>query len=352
MKKDNSRIIGLDVLKCLCIAFVVFLHTGMLKESFQTNLEPIGRFAVPCFFMITGFFYNTTVRNGKELKQIKKIFVLIIIVNLVLLALNIIYIGDGAIDWIISCFSKSKIFSLVVFNEGIITGHYGSNHVWYLNALLYVLIIAFVLRKLKLIRVLYYLTPILLITGFILECFSKPLFGVSFSDSDRYYIYRNFLTVGIPYFCIGNLLNEFDLITKLKPKRLLLIICTLITIALSYLEFRVELYFNLSTNGEFFIVTPLCAVCVFSLFCCLFEGENTNGFSRVLALIGRKYIVWIYLFHLPIIVIIGDMLPNLGIVSSNRIIISVLTLALSLIVAALVEYMISVFKQKRGMNEK
>lgn len=100
------------------------------------------------------------------------------------------------------------------------------------------------------------------------------------------------------------------------------------------------------------MVTPLCVVCVFALFCCSFEGENTNGFSRFLGLIGRKCVMWVYLFHLPIIVIVRDMLLNFGIVSPNRIIISVLTLALSLIVAAFVEYMISVFKRKRGMNEK
>lgn len=74
MTLETTRNIGLDILKCFCIPFIILLHTGVLKYSFSINLEPISRFAVPCFFIfiITGFFYNDIVKRGKEKKQIKK----------------------------------------------------------------------------------------------------------------------------------------------------------------------------------------------------------------------------------------------------------------------------------------
>lgn len=55
MTLETTRNIGLDILKCFCIPFIILLHTGVLKYSFSINLEPISRFAVPCFFIITGF---------------------------------------------------------------------------------------------------------------------------------------------------------------------------------------------------------------------------------------------------------------------------------------------------------
>ena len=349
MTIENNRKNGLDILKCFCIPFIILLHTGALKNSFPINIEPICRFAVPCFFMITGFFYNSVVKRGKELKQIKKVIILILVANAVLFILNIIYIHNisDILNWLRSCISKESINNLLVFNEGIIKGHFGSSHVWYLNALLYILIIAYAFRNLNIFKILYYLTPILLIMGFIVECFSKQLFGVSFIENDRYYIYRNFLTVGIPYFCIGNLLNKVN-IDALKPKRYILMVVSLILIGISYIEFRIELHFGLSTNGEFFIATPFCAVCIFLFFCCFFETEKLSRISKFFALIGRKYVVWIYIFHLPIIVLIDDALLCFGISSPNKIMLSMLTLVFSLVVAVAVDFTINVFKVKRG----
>lgn len=144
---------------------------------------------------------------------------------------------------------KTKVIDFLVFNEDLITGHFGSSHIWYLNALLYVLFIAFAFRKLKIFKLLYYFTPIFLICGFILECFSKQLFGVNFSDGGKYYYYRNFITVGIPYFCIGNLLRSFKLY-ELKFKNAVLLVLSLFLLMLSFVEFRIEKHFGLTTNGN------------------------------------------------------------------------------------------------------
>ena len=91
MTSERSRNKGLDILKLFCILFIILLHTQALKESFTINVVPICRFVVPCFFMITGFFYDDVVKRGNEVKQIKKTLILIALVNIVLILFNVIY---------------------------------------------------------------------------------------------------------------------------------------------------------------------------------------------------------------------------------------------------------------------
>ena len=343
---EKGRNNGLDILKSLCIFLIILLHTEALKESFPINVEPICRFAVPCFFMITGFFYSDIVNRRKELKQIIKVLFLISVSNVVLILLNIIYVGrNGIVDWIILCCSKNNIIKMLFFNENLITGHFGSYHIWYLNALLYVLVIAYFLRRLKKLEVLYYLTPLLLIGGFILECFSQQLFGVSFSENGRYYVYRNFLTVGIPYFSIGNLLSHYG-IKKLKAKNSTIIIGSLLLIGLSFFEYNMELAYGLATNGEFFLLTPFYATGLFLFFYNAFEGKKLKKIGRIVAFIGERYVIWIYLFHLPVIVLIKDLFSQIGILNPDKLLVSLLTIVISLVVAAGIDCVLSLWKSK------
>ena len=66
-----KRSVGLDFLKFLCSFMVVTIHKpfpGLLGPV----IMPITRIAVPIFFMITGFFYYSTIENANEIRQIKK----------------------------------------------------------------------------------------------------------------------------------------------------------------------------------------------------------------------------------------------------------------------------------------
>lgn len=345
---EKSRNKGLDILKIFCILFIILLHTQALKESFSINLVPICRFAVPCFFMITGFFYDDVVKRGNEVKQIKKILILILFINSVLILLNvisIIYSGDSVFEWIVSCFSKKNLFKLLVFNEDLINGHFGSDHIWYLNALLYVLVIAYVLRKINLFRIIYFLTLALLLCGLVLEFFSPQIFGARFGDGERYYLYRNFLTVGIPYFSIGSLLNHCK-IEKLKKYNILMLFASVLLLGFSFVEFKIELFCGLSSSGEFFILTPVYSVGIFVFFHNLFEGKDLNILGKIAAFLGERYVVWVYLFHLPVMVLVEDILEVFGFLYPNKIIVSLLTLAFSLIVAAITDYALSLRKRK------
>ena len=59
---------SLDILKFLCAVVVVFLH---VKTPLHGYYVPLTRFAVPCFFIISGYFLmgqNMDERYGKRLK--------------------------------------------------------------------------------------------------------------------------------------------------------------------------------------------------------------------------------------------------------------------------------------------
>ena len=115
--QSRNRIYGLDILKAFCITFIILLHTGALKSCFSIDLDPICRFAVPCFFMITGFFYHSSVNAKRDVSQIKKVIILILIANAVLVFLNIIdclVSGNSVVDWLLSCFSKRKMIRLLL----------------------------------------------------------------------------------------------------------------------------------------------------------------------------------------------------------------------------------------------
>lgn len=352
MNRKSNRIIGLDILKVFCIFFVILLHTEILKSVFDINLEPLCRFAVPCFFLITGFFYHTTLEQNKELQQIKKVIVLIVAANSLLLIINIFYCfihNKSIIKWFVSLFSPEKILNCFVFNVNLVAGHFETAHLWYLNALLYVLLIAAFLRKVGAFKILYYLTPVLLIVGLIVECFSEQIFGVNFKDVYGFYYYRNFLTMGIPYFSIGNLLFIFQ--DKLKTRKILLFISSIFLLVLSVFEMIIMECFSCSSNGEFFLLTPLCSVCLFLFFLLFFEDKNYSRFWNLISAIGRKYVVWIYILQYPVIVFIKDFLSKYGGEFNNNAVVTVLAMALSLSVAIVINKTIGIAKKKRMDKE-
>ena len=346
--QSRNRIYGLDILKAFCITFIILLHTGALNNCLSINLDPLCRFAVPCFFMITGFFYHSSVNAKRDVSQIKKVIILILIANAVLIFLNIIdclVSGNSVVDWLLSCFSTRKMIRLLLFNNGIIDGRFGSDHIWYLNALLYVLVIAFIFRKMGIYKVLYYLSPVILICGFVVECFSQQLFGLNFSAEASYCYYRNFLTVGIPYFCIGSFLRCFNM-EKIIKYRFTILILSVILLCVSFVEFKIDLHFSFCTNGEFFILTPFYSIGIFLFFYSTFADKKPNKLFSFIALIGERYVVWIYLFHFPIIALIRVLFSCCGLPYVNLFVLSLLTLLLSLLVSVGVDGIIRSVKHR------
>ena len=87
MKKRRWTCI--DILKCLAAIAVIEIHKPLEIQGGDEFLI-LCRFAVPVFFMITGFFYPETVAKKRELKQFGKIFTITIGANLLYLLWEIL----------------------------------------------------------------------------------------------------------------------------------------------------------------------------------------------------------------------------------------------------------------------
>ena len=134
MKKQRWTCI--DILKCLAALAVVEIHKPLKVQS-GAELLILCRFAVPVFFMITGFFYSETVAHRRELKQIGKILTITIGANLfyliwkVLLALKD---ENNIKDALLARFEERMPEDFILWNFSPL-----SPHLWYLQALVYVL---------------------------------------------------------------------------------------------------------------------------------------------------------------------------------------------------------------------
>lgn len=68
-----KRYEGLDILKVISAFLVVCIHASFPGE-FGKNVASLARVAVPIFFMITGFFFDSIIERHREKTQLKKVF--------------------------------------------------------------------------------------------------------------------------------------------------------------------------------------------------------------------------------------------------------------------------------------
>lgn len=187
---------SVDSLKFICAVLIVFLHVPC---RFQSYYLPVTRCAVPCFFIISGYFLMGENMQERMKKGSIRMFKLMVESSL-LFAIVVFVTHHFEIDSIIP--SVEKLIDFVLFNDN----PWGF-HLWYLGAYLYVLLICILIDKYKKWHVAFMITPILLITDLIMGKYSLLILNREFP-----FIYvRNFLFVGLPYFLIGAYIKFKDI---------------------------------------------------------------------------------------------------------------------------------------------
>lgn len=143
---DISRNATMDVMKAIAAFFVVYIHCGSTNSFWEWIGNMLSRFAVPYFFMVTGYFlpsiFNT---DGGGKKYIFKIIKLLFISTLVYWTYFLVQtLLDGSASNFFSAFNKVSFFMWVVHNDV----PYGP-HLWYFYALLYAIAVLFVFLWLR-----------------------------------------------------------------------------------------------------------------------------------------------------------------------------------------------------------
>ena len=298
MRADN-----IDILKAICAFLIVCIHVpfpGRVGAYFTA----LTRIAVPTFFMITGYFYSDTVARRKEKRQIKKILYLFVETNVLFFIWNItldVLRKDSIATYVRTIFTGKNILEFLTLNESPLAGH-----LWYLGAILYVLVIVSLADKLNLRKVLYCLTPLLLIADLAFGKYSLLIFHQEFP----YILVRNFLCVGIPYFCIGNLIREKRCSEKWNRKilQVLIVVFTITSLA----ERFVLVSAGLNATRDHYLSTTFLAICLFVY------ALKSNWHNKELTVIGRKYSTWLYIIHPIFIMVFSIVTGKLGIKSIYR----------------------------------
>lgn len=286
-KRDSS----IDVLKFVCAAFIVFLHTNW---RYSEEVLPVTRFAVPCFFIISGYLLS----DPKKIRQERLKHAFRRVLSITLWATLFFLIWDEGVQVVrtgsLTMPTAKDIVKWVAFN----VPPWGF-HLWYLYAYLYVLLIFMWVNKYSLWRFLYWLTPLLLLTGLAFGTYGNLLCHGALP----YVCLRSFIFVGLPYFTIGTLLKQHQR-PQWTTQKQLLIGCIVLFALTTYLERLILVNTDTLAFQEFFLSTTPLAVSVFLLALSFRKAPPSYGSQ-----LGEKDSLYIYILH-PVFILCGSALSD------------------------------------------
>lgn len=285
----------LDYFKGIACIAVVFFHVKMPHYYVDGIIQSMFRWAIPLFFMISGFY--CVVREEDDIRQkmmpkIKHIFLINAIgcAYYFVFQLMIALFGNShgsmqdLLDRFGMMFNGKTMFEWLVLNQDPFI-----NIMWFTSALLYCYVLMWAIAKWNLYQVCYRLIPVLIIIHLVLGnvlC----LFGID----TNLVIYRNFVLFGMPFFMLGHLFRQKKEWLKEKVSVRLCYGLILGGMVLSVVEW------SLFTRQEMFVGSILTVIGIFVL--TLHRPEC--GKKSLLTVIGQKYSLFIYITHASVNIVL------------------------------------------------
>lgn len=274
-KQEMNRKNGIDLFRLIGAFFIVCIHTdyGKLNHEFVDNLKIFSRWAVPFFFITTGFFLSHKIENKTLLfKRIENntatLISILLVTSLVYLPINL---GLKAIPTI----------------ETLLAGSYF--HLWFIGSLLFGYISIWYIYFVGISKILPYLSIFILLIALVSDSYDQFLR----KDID-FVLFRTLLS--IPFMYIGIELAKMK--KNLANKKILI---SLIFIGFITQYFEAELLFKLfdykKQAHQFLIGTIICSIPLFMLSSKIILRDN------LLSNWGRLYSLFIYVYH-PLVYII------------------------------------------------
>ncbi len=278
--KDRSG--AIDLFKLIAAFSVVTLHIHVLiiPEPWQVLIRLLARWAVPFFFLVSGYFAFNGIQNDQNgflAKRIDRLMGIFIVANLIYLLQRFLYFKDLKLDELIS------------FNT-LVWGTYF--HLWFISSMIVGFIIIWFLLYRNLEKLLLPLSVLLLILILLSDSYIG-ITGLKMNpDVFRFLISIPFLYVGIYIAKIEHRTGEGKAININISVAVLLILAG---IFLQIIEARV-LFVKTGYNPyshQLLIGTILFTFGMFFLSKKLLISED-----NILAVYGRKYSLGIYLYHI------------------------------------------------------
>lgn len=284
---DMGRKNGIDLFKLIGAFFVMCLHTsyGSLNQEYVDNLRLFSRWAVPFFFISTGFFLGNKIENKSlEFKCIQKNVIMLISI---LIVSSIIYLP---IDFI-----KGNIPIRI---SNILTGSYF--HLWFIGALLTGYFFIWYLYSIKKNKLLPLISIFIIILALLSDSYDQ-----FFNSHIDFSLFRFLLS--IPFMHIGIILSEKE--NNLGSYKFLIGL-VFIGLIIQYIEAELflKLFDYVKYKHQFLIGTIVIAISLFVI------SSTINLRDNIFSKWGKEYSLFIYLYH-PIIymvmwVILKKIVPN------------------------------------------
>lgn len=279
----------LNVCKGIAAFCVVFIHFNF-PSPVGGMMNGLARFAVPLFFMVSGYF-----SYGKELdtvkRRISKIWKLFLAANGIYFLWRLIVLWEKqklTVDAVIAFFSPDLLFNWVLWNESPFKGH-----LWFLGALLYCYIFYGILVKKGWEERLYILIPVCLT----LNLLASEGMNILRKGVSVLWV-RNFWLTGLPFFLWGHWISREQVQGRMKIRPGICLAVIGIGACLSMGEMW------LSGGAELYVGSLLMTVGAFSLTL----WKPSLGKGSLLAHIGEKAALHIYLWQM----IVFDIMEKLA----------------------------------------
>lgn len=267
MSDSKHRNTSLDAVKAIAAISVVFLHynhvDGEIGEIYTRLIFNITTFAVPFFFMITGYFLIALVENHRDKGYLKKILQMALCSTAFYFVYNVVVSGDG-LDWIKNHYTIGSVFTWLTGQDDP-----AGFHLWYFYCLLWSFTIVTFIYKLFNVGALYALALIMLV--------------YHFSGAGMFSCY----TVSIPAMVLGIALYKNKTLINRVPANAVFG-CAIVMLFLMGLE----AYYNIGKPG-FYYEGHILALIIFILAMRIPSALNSSG----LAYIGLECSALIYILH-------------------------------------------------------
>lgn len=202
----NQRNQSVECCRLVAAVFVVFLHYNF-PGTFGAVMEGLSRFAVPFFFVVSGYYcYQVNTQTIKRrLIGITKLNIYATILYLLWGCYKIRYIQNRSIvEWLISMVSSQNLANWFLLSKNPFSGH-----LWYLTAMMLCYAVLYLYTSWKNEKIEY---NTLYQTGFSLYIVQLALgsFANAAGAEIHYNIYRNAVFFGFPMVCLGLFLREYQ----------------------------------------------------------------------------------------------------------------------------------------------
>lgn len=265
MSETKSRNDSIDAIKAIAALSVVFIHynhvEGNIGEIYTRIIFNITKFAVPFFFMVTGFFLIPIIEKNREKKYVRKILLMALCSSAFYFVFYLLDSEDW-LKWLKEHYTAGTIFTWLTGQDDP-----AGFHLWYLYCLLWTFAITATIYKYSNIGTLYIITLILMLYHFLnigmFRCYTES----------------------IPAMVIGMIIyRNRDRISRFSPK--LIAMCATCMLML----ITIESYYEISAGWLY--EGHILALIAFILALC---APPLN--SSRLSYIGLEFSALIYILH-------------------------------------------------------